>query len=214
MAGKGKAGPAGGGRMECRRGCKPGPKGRAAGRPSDGRERAESRILELLEGGPMPSRDLMLAVTGEAGCSERAYERACHALGAERKQSGRKWFSLLPEGEPPTSGPSASGPSAGGAGSAGGMGAVYLAGRVTGDPGYRKKFARAARKLEKAGFAVLNPAALPPPGGLEYEACMRIGAAMLAECWAIALLPGWERSPGAARELAQARREGKAVWLL
>lgn len=36
---------------------------------------------------------------------------------------------------------------------------VYLAGKITGDPNYREKFAAAAKKLEeRAGVTVISPA--------------------------------------------------------
>lgn len=36
---------------------------------------------------------------------------------------------------------------------------VYLAGKITGDPNYREKFAEAAKKLEeRAGVTVISPA--------------------------------------------------------
>lgn len=39
---------------------------------------------------------------------------------------------------------------------------VYLAGKITGDPNYREKFAAAAKKLEEqAGVTVISPAVTP-----------------------------------------------------
>lgn len=46
---------------------------------------------------------------------------------------------------------------------------VYLAGKITGDPNYREKFAAAAKKLEeRAGVTVISPAVTPEgrKGGL------------------------------------------------
>ena len=42
---------------------------------------------------------------------------------------------------------------------------VYIAGKITGDPGYRDKFAAAEIQLGWQGHTVLNPAELP--GGHE-----------------------------------------------
>jgi hypothetical protein len=86
---------------------------------------------------------------------------------------------------------------------------VYIAGKITGDPKYRRKFRRAARRLRRQGHAAMNPAVLPD--GLPYDACIRVSRAMLAECDAIALLPDWEDSPGARGELEAARAAGKTV---
>ena len=38
---------------------------------------------------------------------------------------------------------------------------VYIAGKITGDAGYREKFAAAERKLRGEGYIVLSPAVLP-----------------------------------------------------
>lgn len=39
---------------------------------------------------------------------------------------------------------------------------VYLAGKITGDPNYREKFAAAVKKLEeRAGVTVISPAVTP-----------------------------------------------------
>ncbi len=89
---------------------------------------------------------------------------------------------------------------------------VYLAGRITGDPYYKKKFLVAETLLSQAGYALVSPAHLPQ-AGLEYEAYMRIGAAMLAECSAICLLPDWIHSQGAMRECIEAKARGKEIIL-
>ena len=50
---------------------------------------------------------------------------------------------------------------------------VYLAGKITGDPNYREKFAAAAKKLEeRAGVTVISPAVTPE--GLKKADYMRI----------------------------------------
>lgn len=38
---------------------------------------------------------------------------------------------------------------------------IYIAGKITGDPDYRAKFADAQRQIEAQGHIVLNPATLP-----------------------------------------------------
>lgn len=55
---------------------------------------------------------------------------------------------------------------------------VYLAGKITGDPNYREKFAAAAKKLEeRAGVTVISPAVTPE--GLKKADYMRIAL----PCW-------------------------------
>lgn len=86
---------------------------------------------------------------------------------------------------------------------------VYLAGRITGDGGYREKFADAEMALRELGHVVLNPAMLP--NGLEYEAYMAIGNQMLLAADAICLLPDWQSSAGAQRERTVAMKNHKSI---
>ena len=87
---------------------------------------------------------------------------------------------------------------------------IYLAGPITGNEGYRDEFKYAERELEGAGHDVLSPAWLPERG-LSYDAYIRIGIAMLAECDAVCMLHGWEQSSGASMERALAGVLGKKV---
>lgn len=54
---------------------------------------------------------------------------------------------------------------------------IYIAGKITGDPDYRAKFADAQRQIEAQGHIVLNPATLPE--GMEPKDYMRICFAMI-----------------------------------
>ena len=84
---------------------------------------------------------------------------------------------------------------------------VYIAGRITGDPRYREKFAEAEAALREVGHIPLNPAVLPE--GMEAEDYMRICTAMLDSADAIGLLGDWTDSPGAKLELHYADYAGK-----
>ncbi len=81
---------------------------------------------------------------------------------------------------------------------------VYLAGKITGDPNYRQKFAQARKALEGKGYIVLDPSILPSEG-FSWEAYMRMSRAMLVECEAICFLPDWTESTGALLEYKLAK---------
>lgn len=88
--------------------------------------------------------------------------------------------------------------------------AVYLAGKITGDPDFIEKFARAQAFLEKKGFSVFNPATLPQ-GALEWDGYTNIGLAMLAECSVVCMLPDWTESKGAKLEMGDAVAKRKRI---
>lgn len=75
---------------------------------------------------------------------------------------------------------------------------VYIAGKITGDPGYKEKFRRAAEKLEAQGHIVLNPAVLPE--GMAEADYMRICLAMLESADEVVFLPDFISSAGAMLE--------------
>lgn len=90
---------------------------------------------------------------------------------------------------------------------------IYIAGKITCDPNYREKFAAAQSKLEAEGYIVLNPAVLPSEG-FTYEAYLRMSEAMLVECDAVCMLPGWQDSRGARREFVIAAKSDKEIMFL
>lgn len=75
---------------------------------------------------------------------------------------------------------------------------AYIAGKITGDPTYREKFARAQESLERRGYIVLNPALLPE--GMNPKDYMRICMPMLDTADVVFFLPGWPNSKGAQLE--------------
>lgn len=93
---------------------------------------------------------------------------------------------------------------------------VYVAGPMRGCFLYNfPTFAAATKALRDAGAEVISPAeedlkegfdpAKPEDFALEkYEAWMKRDFAFIRDCDAICMLPGWEQSPGAKRELALA----------
>ena len=88
---------------------------------------------------------------------------------------------------------------------------IYLSGKITGDPGYREKFAAAAEQLTEAGHIVLNPATQPP--GLRNADYMRMCFAMMEAADLVVFLPSWTESSGALLEMMWCRYVGKPTAL-
>lgn len=89
---------------------------------------------------------------------------------------------------------------------------LYLAGKITGDTGYKQKFQQAQEDLEGQGFTVLNPAILPQ--GLTQADHMRICFAMMDGADVVAFLPDYEQSRGAQLEWAWCQYVGKQTMYL
>lgn len=88
---------------------------------------------------------------------------------------------------------------------------VYLAGKITGDSDYKRKFAYAAELLATAGLIVINPAMLPGEG-FSYEAYISMSSAMLDECEEVCFLSDWTESRGAMYEYGRAAAKGKTIF--
>lgn len=91
---------------------------------------------------------------------------------------------------------------------------IYLAGKITGDPDYRKKFEAAADyvRSQRPDAVVLNPAVLP--AGLTEQDYMTITGQMLSAADEVMCLADWEDSEGAKIEIRLAGKIGKRVGFL
>lgn len=89
---------------------------------------------------------------------------------------------------------------------------AYIAGRITGNEGYKEDFRRGVSFLEKEGFVVLNPAELPE--GLTAQDYMMVCFQMLFAADVAAFLPGWEESRGARLENDLCQYIGKTTMYL
>jgi hypothetical protein len=95
---------------------------------------------------------------------------------------------------------------------------VYLSGKISGlsREVYTRNFARAEQHYLTAGFEVVNPvkigeALLELQPKAKYEDFIKRDLEALKSCTAIAMLEGWESSPGAQREKAEAERLGLEI---
>lgn len=91
----------------------------------------------------------------------------------------------------------------------------YLAGPMRGYPdGNKKTFIKAAEYLRSLGYSVWNPAE-QNDRSMKFSACMINDIdAVINQCRAIALLPGWRESLGANVETICAYVCGKDVYLI
>lgn len=80
---------------------------------------------------------------------------------------------------------------------------IYIAGKITGDPEYRRKFACAARQVEEFGHIALNPAELPE--GMAAADYMRICFAMIDTADELWYLADAAKSAGARVEMQYCR---------
>ena len=91
---------------------------------------------------------------------------------------------------------------------------IYISGPMTGHDDHNfPAFHAAAKRFRQTGWEVANPAEnFDGRTDLPREAYLRADMVMLAQCDAIAMLPGWEDSRGATLEYTVARELGCVVF--
>lgn len=92
------------------------------------------------------------------------------------------------------------------------MKTIYLSGPMTGLPEFNfPAFHAAAKALRACGYDVANPAEINATTDGTWQSYLRKDIKALCDCDALALLPGWEQSPGAHLELHVAHRLGLEI---
>lgn len=81
---------------------------------------------------------------------------------------------------------------------------IYIAGKITGNPDYKKQFNKVETKLIEKGHSVMNPAWLKDGKDFQYHDYMTVTEAMQKVCEAVVFLPNWKESEGAQTEHARA----------
>lgn len=88
----------------------------------------------------------------------------------------------------------------------------YIAGKITGDPDYKKKFNEAEKALAKLGQSVMNPAALGSYPEFSWQDYMFITQAMQMKCDAVLFLHDWADSKGAMQEYERAHAMNQRMY--
>lgn len=94
---------------------------------------------------------------------------------------------------------------------------IYISGPITGkDPEEaRRAFETAETEIRAKGHEPVNPYKLQcilAPETTTWEQYMRVALALLRECEAICMLPGWGNSQGARIENGQSYMDGRIIF--
>lgn len=92
---------------------------------------------------------------------------------------------------------------------------IYLSGPITRDPDYKEKFKEAEKQIRRhmresrivEEINIVNPARISIENGTHAE-YMDLCFILLEKCDMIFMIPGWEKSFGAAQEYGYAKAKG------
>jgi len=87
---------------------------------------------------------------------------------------------------------------------------IYIAGKISGDKNYCKKFLAEEDRLYDLGYEPVNPAAIIEPK-VPWPEAMKIAIRKMLLCDGVSLLPDWKKSRGAKIEARLARELGMDV---
>lgn len=89
---------------------------------------------------------------------------------------------------------------------------IYIAGKITDNPNYKKEFAEAAAALQRKGHRVFNPATIPERKGWTWDDYMQESDKMQVVCQAVYFLPTWQDSKGAKQEMVKAHSYAQKIY--
>lgn len=81
---------------------------------------------------------------------------------------------------------------------------IYIAGKITGEKYYKRKFRKIEKKLVKMGHSVMSPAWLGAFSDFSWEDYMKVSRSMQEVCEVTFFLPDWLDSKGAQEEFLYA----------
>lgn len=90
--------------------------------------------------------------------------------------------------------------------------AAYICGSISNDPGYKLKFFLYESFLLSEGYRVMNPAILPE--GFKHKQYMNICFPMIDACKCFFILPDWNISIGAKKEIKKAVKDHKEIFFI
>ena len=74
---------------------------------------------------------------------------------------------------------------------------LYLSGKISGNDNYKEDFAAARAQLENAGYDICDPTSFGFPEDIQWPEAMKYDIREMLLCNGVAMIPGWENSPGA-----------------
>lgn len=91
---------------------------------------------------------------------------------------------------------------------------IYISGKITGTTDYMERFAAVEKGLQYKGHTVVNPAKVngQMPEDMTWEEYMKMSLCMLELCSAIYMIDGWQDSPGAIMEHAEAVKRDMLIF--
>lgn len=87
---------------------------------------------------------------------------------------------------------------------------MYISGKITGDPDYKKKFKSAHVYLTAQEHVTMNPANMTI--GFTHDEYMTVCLAMVSVCDGVYMLKDWRDSDGAKEEHEFAIEHGKKIF--